>query len=244
MGGRLATLILVLLMLVTAGGAGAASNLPTFFNAEVWPAKLSKTKPTPITFDFTFFVKTLEDQHPPALKELRLEGDKHAVVDVRGIPTCGPGDLSVRRSFEELRKMCRPALIGSGHVEVSVQFPDYPLFTLESDVLAINGGIEGRVTTLYLHAYFPAPVTGWTVATVEVRKIRKGRYGMEAIASIPKIAGGAGSITRFRLTLKRGIVLAACPDGRLQARGTAVFSDGTRGPGTVIRTCTARETAR
>jgi hypothetical protein len=236
-----ATLIAVLLMLAMASGAGAASNMPVFFNAEFSPAKLSRSKPTPITFDFTFFTKVREGQRPPALKEFLLEGDKYASVDVRGIPTCGGIRSDVRRSFEEVRKMCKPALIGSGHVEVAVKFPDYPSFALEGDVLAINGGVEGGVTTMYLHAYLPAPVTSWIVATVETKRIRKGRYGMEAVTSIPKIAGGAGSVTRFNLTLKRGILLATCPDGRLEARGTSIFSDGTRSPSRVIRTCVPRD---
>ena len=222
--------------------AGPVGNPEMFFNVGFSPTKLSKkrSEPTPISFDFSFFRKVVDGQPPPPLREFVLEGDKHAGVDVRGIPTCGGSRLDVRRSFGEVREMCRPALIGSGHMEVAVKFPDEPMLTLGGRVLAINGGVKDGVTRMHLTAYLPAPVTGWTVFTVEIRKVRKDRYGLEAVASIPKIAGGAGSVTKFSLSLKRGIVSAACPDGRLNARGTAVLADGTSSYGTVIRTCTGR----
>jgi hypothetical protein len=61
-----------------------------------------------------------------------------------------------------------------------------------------------------------------------------------ATGTVPKIAGGSGSPTFFTLTLNKGIVKATCPDGHLSAHGTAVFADGTKASGTVLRPCTGR----
>jgi len=100
------------------------------------------------------------------------------------------------------------------------------------------------VTTLYLYTYFTAPVSSSIVITAEIKKIRKGRYGMEATALVPKIAGGSGSITRFTFSLKRGILSAICPDGRLNIHNRSVLVDGTKMEQPAISTCTARETLR
>ena len=52
------------------------------------------------------------------------------------------------------------------------------------------------------------------------------------MATIPKIAGGSGSVTDFNLTInKKGYLLAKCPDGHLDAQGEAIFADGTRAKG-------------
>jgi len=84
---------------------------------------------------------------------------------------------------------------------------------------------------------------------VKIKKIHRGRYGVESIASIPKIAGGAGSVTSFSLEVgktytykgkKMTILSAKCPDGKLQAHGTAVFSDETKASAEVIRTCSPK----
>ena len=107
--------------------------------------------------------------------------------------------------------------------------------------LTFNGGFKGGVTTLYIHAYLTVPTPAAIVTTVKIKKIHNGRYGLEAVSSIPKIAGGSGSVKSFSLTInKKGVLSAKCPDGKLQAHGTAVFVDGTRVSGEIVRTCTPK----
>jgi len=73
--------------------------------------------------------------------------------------------------------------------------------------------------------------------------------GRRAIATIPKIAGGYGSVTKFNLAIhrtfkrkgrKEGYLLARCRDGRFFAHATAFFVDGTRLSGNVVRRCRPR----
>lgn len=254
----LAAFVAVLAAAVATGGLAAAEKpviatagtLVGYFNADFTPKKLSKTKPTPIRLDASANLRANHKTgHLPALKELLFKADKHIGIDVRGIPTpdeipgCSSGRLP-RRTIGAVRKACAAAVIGDGHLEGEVQFPDQPMIPIESELLIINGGADRGVTKLYLHTYFTAPVSSSIVATVEIRKIRKGRYGMEATAVIPKIAGGAGSVTHFNFSLKRGILSATCSDGRLSFHNESVFVDGTRFRQPVVRTCTARETAR
>lgn len=240
------TAVLVAAVLAIAGIAVAApwvkvvvGNLEAQYNGGFSPKVLSKKKPTPITFNAAAKFRALDGTHPPALKEVLIEGDKHGSIDVKGLPTCKPGELQSRPS-DEARKICGPALVGSGKTDVEVKFPEQPAFEANSELLAFNGGVKGGVTTLYIHAYLKAPVTAAVVTTVKIKKIHKGRYGLESVASVPKIAGGSGSVTFFTLTLKKGIVSASCPDGHLNALGTAVFTGGPKVEGTVIRPCTGK----
>jgi hypothetical protein len=239
---------LVAVALTVAGMAAAApwekfivGDLEVQYNGGFSPKVISKRKPTPITFNVAAKIASLDpvESHPPALREFLIEGDKHGSIEVKGIPTCKSGQIQSTDS-KTARKVCGPALIGSGTTDVEIKFPEQKPVPVHSELLAFNGGFRGGVTTLYIHAYLTAPVTAAVVTTVKVKKIHKGRYGLESIADVPKIAGGSGSVTFFTLTLKKGIISATCPDGHLNARGTAAFSDSTKVNGTVVRPCTGK----
>ncbi|HEY6145608.1 MAG TPA: hypothetical protein VIV13_04995 [Solirubrobacterales bacterium] len=241
-----AAAVLIAAMLAAAAIAGAApwqkvivGELEVQYNGDFTPKVISKTKPTPISFNAAAKIASLDpvEKHPPAVREVVIEGDKHGSIDVKGILTCTSGKLQSRTS-KAAREVCGPAVIGSGRTDVEIKFPEQPPILVHSELLAFNGGVKAGVTTLYIHAFLTAPVTAAVVTTVKIKKIHNGRYGLESIASVPKIAGGSGSPIFFTLTLKKGIIKATCPDGHLQARGTAVFTDGTKANGTVVRPCT------
>lgn len=246
-GGYLAVVIAVVALagLTVVGSVFAKPQTVTVGNLEVEydggfsPKALPKNKLTPISFFLWSKIRTLDGKHPPAIREFKLDGDKNVVIDVKGVPTCTSGKLQ-SQTTAAARKVCGPAIVGSGTTEVEVQFPEQPKIDVKSELLAFNGGFRGGVTTLFIHAYLTAPVTAAIVTTVKVKKVKKGRYGTESIATIPKIAGGSGSVTYFKLKFDKGILFAKCPDGRLQAHGTGVFDDGTKASATVIRPCTPK----
>lgn len=218
-----------------------AGNLEVEYNGRFAPKVLSKKKPTPISFNVAAKIRSLDpvEKHPPALKEFLIEGDKYGSIDVAGIPICKSGQIQSTDS-EAARRNCGPALIGSGKTDVEVKFPDQKAIIAHSELLAFNGGEKGGVTTLFIHAFLTAPVVAAVVTTVKIKKIHKGRYGLLSTAAIPKIAGGSGSPIFFTLTLKKGIIEATCPDGHLNAHGTAKFADGSSLSGTVVRPCTGK----
>lgn len=244
----LITAVTVAAALVVGGIATAAKpvtsvsgNIHTEFNGDFSPKTLSKKKLTPIAFWISGRLKTLDGTHVPPLKEFLLEGDKHASISVKGIPVCPPGKLQSTTSAAA-RKACGPSLIGSGKAEAEIDFEEQPPIPVKSELLAFNGGFKGGVTTLYLHAYITVPTPAAIITVVKIKRINKGRFGLQSVATIPKIAGGSGSVTFFKLQLKKGILSATCADGHLDARGTAVF--GTTPPtklnGAVVRPCTGR----
>jgi hypothetical protein len=241
-----ATLAIAAILAVTGLAAAeppvrsVVDGVETVFNGGFSPKVLSKTKPTPVVFSISGKIRRTDGSHPPALKEFLLEGDKHAGISVKGIPTCTAGKLN-SRTTEQARKICAPALVGTGKTEVGIKFAETPNDVLaKSDLLVFNGGVSGGVTTLFIHAYITVPTPAAVVTTVKIKKIHKGRFGLLSVASIPKIAGGLGSVKSFSLKLNKGIVSATCPDGHLNARGTAIFAEGLHISGEVERPCTGK----
>jgi hypothetical protein len=217
-----------------------AGNLELTFNGGFTPKVLSKTKLTPITLNVSGDIKTLDGSHPPALKEFNVETDKNGAIDVKGLPVCTASKLQ-SQDTKHAEAICKSSIIGSGQATAEIAFPEQAPIPAASKIIAFNGGFKGGVTTIFVHAYLTVPTPAAIVTTVKVKKIHNGRYGLEAKSSIPKIAGGNGSVTHFNLTInKKGVLTAKCPDGKLQAHGTAVFSDGTRASAEVIRTCTGK----
>jgi hypothetical protein len=234
--------------LTAAGGvAVSGGTLVGYFDAGFSPSKLSTTEPRPIRLRVAAnFVANRGTGPFPAMEELIFRTDKQIGIDVRKTPTAGeiPGCGSGRqppRTVAALRKACAAAVIGGGRMEVQVQLPDQPPVSIDSELTALNGGVKGGKRRVYIHAFLTAPAPGWIVTTAEIRKIRDDTYGMEAAASIPKIAGGYGSITSFAFSLKQGILTATCPNGRLDFDVQAAFADGTQMAQPVVRTCTGKE---
>jgi hypothetical protein len=214
-----------------------AGNLEVTYNGGFSPTTLSKKKLTPITFNASGSIKTLDGTHPPALKEAIIETDKNGTISTKGIPVCKAGQLQARDTNAAM-KVCGKSLIGTGTTTVEVQFPEQKPVQVTSKLLVLNGGTSGGKTTLFIHAYFSAPVTGAIVTTVKIKKVHNGRYGLKSVATIPKIANGAGSVKTFNLTInKKGVLMAKCPDGKLQAKATGVFADGTKATGSIVRAC-------
>jgi hypothetical protein len=242
----LGALIAISLVAVAFAGGGEkpvvvrAGNLELTFNGGFTPTVVSKTKPTPIKLNVSGKIATLNGEHPPALKEFLLETDKNGAVNVKGLPTCKASQLQSQDTVHA-EAICRPAIIGTGTTDVQIAFPEQSPIPANSKLVVFNGGESGGVITFYIHAYITVPTPAAIVTTVKIKKIHKGRFGTESIASIPKIAGGAGSVTSFSLAItKKGVLTLKCPDGKIQAHGTAVFSDGTRASAEVIRTCTGK----
>jgi hypothetical protein len=215
-----------------------AGNLKVTVNGEFIPTKLPKNKLAPIQLKASGKIETKDGTHPPALKEVILKTDKNGAINVKGLPKCKSGQLQ-SRDTKAAEKACKSAIIGTGQTTVEVEFPEQRPIDVNSKLLVFNGGFSGGTTTLYIHAYFSAPVTGAIVTTVKVKKKQQGRYGLSSVATIPKIAGGSGSVKSFNLAItKKGVLTAKCPDGKLQAHATSVFADGTKAAATIIRTCT------
>ncbi len=250
------TMALGALIAVSVGGIATAEkpsktqvgNLIFEANGGFKPKALPKKKMAPIALTAEGKFKTTDGSHPPALKEVLLETDKNGAINVKGYPTCKSGKLQ-STDTKDAERACKSAIIGKGTTNVAIQFPESRSVPVSSKLLVFNGGTRGGKTTLFIHAYITVPVPAAIVTTVKIKKIKKGRYGLLSVASIPKIAGGSGSVTSFRLKVdkkfrykgrKVSVLTARCPDGKLQAKATAIFADRTKASAEFVRTCRGR----
>ena len=232
-----------------AGGEGPVTvkvgNLELTANGGFTPKALSKTKQTPIELKAEGSVNEADGSHPPAVRELIIEGDKNAEVHVKGLPTCKSGQLQATDTAAA-EKACGPALIGKGNVTAQVAFAEQKPIDVPTVLQLYNGGEKGGKITWFAHAYFSNPISGAIVTTVTITKHKHGRFGTLAVAKIPQITGGSGSTISFNLSilkLVKGInpISAKCTDGKLKVHVQAKFEDGTKAETEIVRACTPKK---
>jgi hypothetical protein len=215
-------------------------------NGGISPLKLPKHNQAPISANLNAQIGTIDGSHPPAIKSVIADFDKSIQVNAKGLPVCKEGQLTAR-STVDARKACPDATVGSGEGEVEVAFPEQAPFTAKGPIVLFNGGAHGGTTLLLIHAYVAVPAPTAVIATVKLTRIHRGHYGIHAVAQIPRIAGGAGSVTRFKLTInrkftyrgkKKSYLTASCPNGHYYAEGKVQFSDATTLKITHVLPCT------
>ena len=243
-----------LLAVAAVGIAGAAGgetpvtvkvgNLELTANGGFSPTAISKTKQTPIELKASGEVNEADNSHPPAVRELIIEGDKNAEVHVKGIPTCKSGQIQATDTAAA-EKACKSAIIGEGTTTAQVAFAEQKPINVNAKLLLFNGGEKGGKITWYAHAYFSDPISGAIVTTVTITKHRHGRFGTLAVAKIPQITGGQGSIISFNLKIKKKVagvnpISAKCTDGKLKVHVQSKFEDGTKAETEIVRACTGK----
>jgi hypothetical protein len=222
----------------------------TTFSASINPRALPKSKRTPIAVRMASRVIAKDGQHIPAIARADIGIDRSVTIDASGVPACSQAQLE-DQTTEGAEAACPAAIVGSGSATVEVALGGGAPIRVESRLLAFNGGVAGRTTTLLVHAYLSAPVSQAIVVPFALTRLAKGGYGMRAQATIPKIAGGSGSVARFDLTLRRqvatsaggrhGYLLARCSDGNFVFEPEVEFLDGDLARGTLAQGC---QTAR
>lgn len=226
----------------TAIASGVTIPLPSLeatFSAGVAPTRISKTEPAPVSLQVGAHFRMRDESHPPALKEFKLHLDKHLKPELKGLPVCrGAGSLEPRPPD---LSSCREAIVGHGKMATEIVFPEGPPIHQVDKMVAYNTGTKGGVSSLLLYVETSVPVPGAIVSPMKVKRIRKGRYETEAVVTVPKIAGGSGSVTYLGIRFRKGIFSAVCRDGRLQVRSEADFADGSRLTGAVVRFCSSSD---
>jgi hypothetical protein len=223
-----------------------AGNLCITDDGGISPAKLPRHGSAPVTAHIFGAIDTRDGSHPPALENLELDVDKTIEIDAVGLPTCKAGQIA-SRTTAEAKRACPDAIVGSGTAEVEVAFPEQTPFSSTGPLVLFNGGVHGKATVFFLHAYVDVPAPTAIVVKATVTHVHRGRFGLHIAARIPKIAGGAGSPTGFTLKIgrrftykgrKRSFLTASCPTGHWVTKGHVVFSDRTQLGLTHVFPCT------
>jgi hypothetical protein len=222
--------------LLGAPARACGASIEAKFDASVSPKALAKSEQTPLSSWVSMSFKNSDGTHPPALKEFEIEEDRHLRLNLTGVPACH--GLGIQDGIP-LQQKCRGSLIGTGRMVVNIQFPEQEPIVTRSKVTAYNEGVGSSGTrSLLLAAYITVPTPAVIVTTVEVKNSSLGRYGLKLVGSVPKIAGGSGSVTYLAWRLHKGIFSATCADRHLQTGFKANFVDGTFLGGAVLQACT------
>lgn len=239
---RLAVLAAVLALIFAAVALGSpnrkvwcAGNICVADDGGISPTKLPRHEKAPVTARLKAEISTRDGSHPPAFESMDLKVERNISIDPVGLPTCGAGQLQATSSAAA-KRACGDAIVGSGEAEVEVAFPDQAPFRSTGPLILFNGGQKGPTITLLLHAFVNVPAPTAIVTKATVTRIHEGRFGLRIQATVPRIAGGSGSVTEFELKVgrrftykgqKKSLLTASCPNGVWMAKGKARFVDGT-----------------
>jgi hypothetical protein len=242
---RSLTLLLAPAFLLLALGAAALGRpillegpLEPTFRGSVDPKVLPAGERAPVSLRFAARFRMRDGSHPPALKELRLRADRSLRLALGDVPACRGDGLRSPVHGEDLFKGCKDSIVGSGRMNVEILFPEQAPIRLNDEVVAYKLNAKGRTATVALHTSITVPTPADIVTVMEVKPIDKGRYGIEAVATVPKIVGGAGSITHLALRFRKGTFTATCPlDRRLQLGLAGRFASGSVFASTTLSPC-------
>jgi hypothetical protein len=253
-------LVTLALLLTVAGALAAVARAETIqsgdvrvaFQAGFAPKALPRERPAPITVDFEGRISTTDGTHPPALDKLLIELNSAGVIDTRGLAKCATAALQATSSDLALAR-CRPALVGKG--TFVAQLPVERNLLVGGRALVFNGTVDGGPGML-IHIYVSEPVRLTLVIPIKVSP-QAGRFGTVLRTTVPRLAGGSGSIVAMKLKIgrrfhvggePRSYVSAACaaPEGFPGAvfpfaRGSFTFSDGRTMHTVLSRSCRVRK---
>jgi hypothetical protein len=253
--------ISAVLAIVVLTGAVAArgeliqqGSLRVHFNGQLRPRALPREHAAPVTVSLEGAVSTSDGTRPPQLREMSIAVNRAGVVSSTGLPTCSAPQLQ-QTSTEAALRICRPALVGSGHFAANVDFPGAPLIPASGEILAFNARLHGRPGML-LHLYGSTPVRAAFVLPFEISHRRNGQYGAVFSTKIPELASDLGYVTEIEMKIgrnynykgqRRSFLSASCaapvgfPGGVFPlAKATFSFANGQRLTTGLSRDCKVR----
>jgi hypothetical protein len=230
---------------VTAGPSSSPS-----FAWSVSPGKLPEQRRAPGRLRLEYRANAPDGVHPPALKEAAFDFDRDIAFDLEGYPKCHPPPQAVDPPFDWSK--CSDAVVGTGEAKIAIAFPESADVPAQSKVLVYKRRKDGGATDLFARIYITVPVPAAIVATIELKKVAGSRFGTEMSMTVPKIAGGSGSITSLVLHFGKGIgykgtprsvVSARCPDGHLEAAARMLFAAGNEAEEAASLPCVGRRSS-
>jgi hypothetical protein len=242
--------VFLLALIATAFAAASASgalvevdNLVLRADGGFQPQALPRHSFAPIEFQGHVDLSAKGGGKPSPLRQALIDFDRDGRLSVAGLPTCSP-DAIDEATTEEARRICRAAIVGTGHVEARVSLESGEV-RARSDLTVFNGPKLGGLPTAVLHARTTVPATQTYAIVVPIEQ-RRGAFRYRARLDVPPIAGGLGAIThvdvkigrRYRAGGKqRSYASARCSDNVLQTHGRFSFEDGTIIDGLVEKFC-------
>lgn len=215
------------------------------------PLALPRTHAAPVAVDLEGSLRTVDGSPLPRVTHVEFGLPRQAVLSTHGLPTCTRRKLVVTSSAAALAA-CRAALVGRGHVDLTVQVPGQKPFAVHSRLLAFNARVGARRAVL-LHAFTTHPPLA--VVLPFVYGHGSGRFGRTLGANLP-VLGEWARVAEFRMVLsrryasrgrRRSYLSASCPIPKRLTAGFFSFArvayslaDGRQVTAAIARSCRAR----
>lgn len=176
-------------------------NLRVKFGAEFTPSTLPRKRPAPITVEVAGAIATTDGTHPPPLRKLEMEINRHGRIETIGLPTCTAALLQSTTTQEALAR-CGDARVGSGGFGAQLALGVGKDVPATGKATIFNGRRDGK-PDLLVHLFIGVPVRVTMVVPITIGHREKGEYGTVLRAPIPKLGGGLGSVTEIDLKIGR-----------------------------------------
>jgi|SRR5215203_3986558 len=259
---RRAALVAIAVISLFAGAAAAGAELTergdlfVKFDGGIAPQALPRASRAPIAIRVAGTVRTLSGERPPALRQITIAVNRGGSLDASGLPTCRKSQIEAR-STEQAMQVCGSALVGTGHYEAAIAFPEQIAFPLQGPILAFNAVVDGKEAIL-AHVYGTDPFPATRIITFRIRRSR-GTFGTVLVGALPPSLNRYGYLKEIDLRLHRTFTYrgrarsylgaqCAAPSGFqigvfAFARVSMAFEDGRKLSSTLIRSCRVRREA-
>lgn len=243
---HLALLAFLATALIAGNASGAlveVENIVLRADGGFKPQALPRHRFAPIDFQGHVDLSAKGGGKPSPLRQAVIDFDRDGRLSVAGLPTCAP-DAVDEATTEEARRVCRGAIVGTGHIEAAISLASGEV-RARSDLTIFNGPKLGGMPTAVLHARTTVPATQTYAIVVPIEQ-RRGGFRYRVQLDVPPIAAGLGALThidakigrRYRAGGKqRSYASARCSDNILQTQGRFSFEDGTIIDGLVEKYC-------
>jgi hypothetical protein len=195
----------LLLALAVAGVARAEveqqGNIVVAFDGGITPKTLPRTgvAPVAVTIDSSFKSATGEDP-PPQLRTISIGINRAGKLFDKGLPSCRVRKVQPA-TIRAARKICRDAIVGSGHVEVRVHLANQPPFTFNGPLLVFHAKRSGGHRRLLAQVYGLKPPSAFVLNFKIVKTA--GEFGTVIKTTLPKPARKWAYVTHFDMKLRR-----------------------------------------
>jgi hypothetical protein len=246
----LSTTALLCTVALARGESEQHGDLIASFQGGIFPKRLPRSEPAPVSVRVAGNVKTTHGLRLPQLRKISVAINRFGRLYDKGLPTCRVS--SIQPATEAVaKKRCAGSIVGSGHVTLVVRLPSQSDYTSRNNLLAFNGPRRHGQKLILAQIYSVNP-PGAIILTFTIKK-HKGLYGNVIETTLPTYAQNWAYLTNFEMTLgrtyryrgrERSYVSAACtaPVGFNKvlfpfARATYVFAGGEALTTKINRTC-------
>jgi hypothetical protein len=237
-------------VLVLAAGDATGATVragPVVLHAEgsFSPHVLPKRTYAPVALSAEVDVHSTEASEPPVVKEAVLEFDRDGLLSTRGLPVCRRAQIA-HVGVAQARRRCAGSIVGTGHLNAVVTVSLLRI-KVRAALTLFNGPRRGGTPTVLAHAQPVALIDDVYVVSVPIEPER-GSYGYRATIDVPRLLGGAATLTEVDAKLgrryrfhgaERSYASARCSDGTLGIRGRLTFVGAPAVEGTIEQACTA-----